>query len=243
MKIVSMVPSWTETLIACGLEVVGRTRYCIHPQSEIKIVGGTKDWNLDLIRDLNPDFILLDREENTKEMFEAWPEKCVVTHIAKVEDLPSEIANLAKIFESTRLLEISNRWQRVSSLAIIKRDFSKIPSVLKWIAPPQKEIEELVYVIWRSPWMAVSPETFIASMMIHLGFGDKIRTSPKKYYEFEIGHLSQQSLLLFSSEPFPFLKKQEGLKELGFASAIVNGEDYSWFGIRSLEFLETHKGR
>lgn len=45
VRVISMVPSWTETLIYCGIEVVGRTRYCIHPEEaqKISVVGGTKD--------------------------------------------------------------------------------------------------------------------------------------------------------------------------------------------------------
>jgi hypothetical protein len=46
MRVVSFVPSWTETLLECGVNVVGRTRYCIHPTEKIQniaIIGGTKD--------------------------------------------------------------------------------------------------------------------------------------------------------------------------------------------------------
>ncbi len=237
-----MVPSWTETLISCGIEVVGRTRYCIHPESNIKIVGGTKDWDIDLIRKLNPDFILLDREENTKEMFEAWPEKCVVTHVEKLEKLATEISKLAIRFENKDLRDIAARWSKVAALPIAAREASAIPAILNWIRKPQGEVQSLIYIIWKNPWMAVNEHTFIASMLRHIGIGDKILSNPKKYYEFEMKDIPPDSLLLFSSEPYPFMKKQNGLAELGFASAIVNGEAYSWFGIRSLEFLERNKG-
>ncbi len=228
-----MVPSWTETLINCGVDVVGRTRYCIHPHNQIKIVGGTKDWNLDLIRSLNPDFILLDQEENTKEMFTAWPEKCLVTHVEKLADVSRELIQLAQRFENQNLLRLSERWQKLKPVKC-----KEIPGVLKWIRKPQGEIKNIAYVIWKNPWMAVSPNTFIASMLSHVGFGSQIQPNSKKYYEFEMKDLPPQTLILFSSEPFPFLKKQEGLEFFGDASAIVDGESYSWFGMRSLEFLE-----
>ena len=52
MRIVSLVPSLTETLFALGLtsdEVVGRTSWCIHPKNMIRdvmVIGGTKTPNL-----------------------------------------------------------------------------------------------------------------------------------------------------------------------------------------------------
>ena len=42
---ISMVPSWTETLIAAGANVVGRTRFCVHPKDAVAVIpsfGGTK---------------------------------------------------------------------------------------------------------------------------------------------------------------------------------------------------------
>ena len=70
MRVVSLVPSLTETLFALGLttkEVVGRTPWCIHPQDmvdHVMVVGGTKTPNLAKIRSLNPDLIVMDKEEN-----------------------------------------------------------------------------------------------------------------------------------------------------------------------------------
>ena len=67
--IVSLVPSLTELLFDLGLgdRVVGRTRFCTHPKEMIQnlpVVGGTKNPRLDKIRDLKPDLIIANREEN-----------------------------------------------------------------------------------------------------------------------------------------------------------------------------------
>ncbi len=244
MRVISMVPSWTETLLECQVQVVGRTRYCIHPCNklkEIKVVGGTKDFNLELIRDLQPDLILLDQEENSKAIFDAFSDKCQVTHIEKVEDVSKELKDLGLKLKNENLLKLANRWQAVAEKKIASRDFEKIPGVLNWLRPPSAQIDCLVYVIWRAPWMAVNQDTFIASVIRHLGFGERLRTQSKKYYEFEMKDLPQNTLLLFSSEPFPFVKFQNELLDYGAASAIVDGESFSWFGVRSLQFLENNK--
>ncbi len=56
MKVVSLVPSITEALFDLGLtehEVIGRTKFCIHPENKVKnvaVIGGTKNINIDKIK-------------------------------------------------------------------------------------------------------------------------------------------------------------------------------------------------
>lgn len=87
--------------------------------------------------------------------------------------------------------------------------------------------------------MRVSAETFIGSVLAHLGAGQFMIPSEKKYPEFRLEEFDlEKTFFLFSSEPYPFHKKLEDLRALGVQGAIVDGESYSWFGLRSLEFLE-----
>src|SRR5688572_18524064 len=79
-RIISLVPSQTELLADLGLdlEVVGITKFCIHPEdwhSKKTIVGGTKNFNLQTIGQLNPDLIIGNKEENYKEGIERLREK------------------------------------------------------------------------------------------------------------------------------------------------------------------------
>ena len=72
MNIISLVPSITETLFDFGLtdhEVIGRTKFCIHPKELVKnveIIGGTKNLNISKIKSLSPDLIIANKEENDK---------------------------------------------------------------------------------------------------------------------------------------------------------------------------------
>ncbi|HLP31044.1 MAG TPA: endonuclease III, partial [Geothrix sp.] len=75
-RIVSLVPSVTELLVQWGLaaRLVGRTRYCIEPRwirNTVPTVGGTKDPDLARIRDLAPDLVILEQDENPKAVAEA----------------------------------------------------------------------------------------------------------------------------------------------------------------------------
>ena len=74
-RIVSLVPSITESLFALGLgeRVVGVTEWCVHPAdgvAPLPKLGGTKNPDLDGVADLRPDLVIANREENTRRALE-----------------------------------------------------------------------------------------------------------------------------------------------------------------------------
>ena len=242
VKIISMVPSWTETLLCAGVEVVGRTRFCIHPPhkvNDIPIVGGTKDIKWEKIRKLSTDFLLLDREENTKEMAEESHLQNLVSHICSIKDIAPFLKTLSQQLENQMLLDYSQRWQKVQEHLIVKKPLNQILGIKEWITPLKSTCENFVYLIWRDPWMCVSPNTFIGSVFEKLGFGEYHWGNEHKYPQIDLKLFDpQKTLLLCSTEPYPFHRKKDELRDLGFSCAIVDGEPYSWFGYRALSFLE-----
>jgi hypothetical protein len=56
----------------------------------------------------------------------------------------------------------------------------------------------------------------------------------------ELSELPEDKIILLSSEPYPFGKKTPELPN--DVVGIVDGESFSWFGIRTLRFLESAKG-
>jgi ABC-type Fe3+-hydroxamate transport system substrate-binding protein len=244
-RVVSLVPSWTETLLACGVEVVGRTRYCVHPESAglIPVVGGTKDLNIELLKDLRPDVLILDKEENLPWMADAHSWRTVCSHVASVTDMPSELHKLSDLLDNSALEELSMEWSRELACSYLARNSAQLPGVLEWLRAPVLEPEHFVYLIWRDPWMAVGPSTFIGSLLTHLGFGKKLLNSDEKYPLVNLGELDPaKTLLLFATEPYPFALKKAELLSLEFPCAIIDGESYSWFGLRSLRFLQRSRG-
>jgi len=92
-RIISLVPSLTETLFELGLEdkIIGITKFCVHPYhlKSVKInVGGTKKVHIEKIKALKPDIIIANKEENTLEVVESLKNICpvFVTDIITVED-------------------------------------------------------------------------------------------------------------------------------------------------------------
>ncbi|MGE4132217.1 MAG: helical backbone metal receptor [Bdellovibrionales bacterium] len=253
MRVVSLVPSWTETLIEAGIEVVGRTRYCVHPKGPIESiapVGGTKDWNFEAILALKPDLIVLDREENPKFMAEQAEKsglKWIATHVGKRADVPVEIERLAEALPGGRWKTLLNGWRAQAAAppwpTWAGGDF---PGLMEWGKKPEQPVTRVEYVIWRNPWMVISRGTFIGSMIEHCGFREILGGNfEQPYPELDLAQLPhpQSTLLLFSSEPFPFAKVFPSLAALGCPYALVDGECFSWFGVRTLAFLERHNPR
>jgi ABC-type Fe3+-hydroxamate transport system substrate-binding protein len=241
MKVVSLVPSWTEMLISSGVDVVGRTRFCIHPQekvAQIPVVGGTKDLKLEKLAELKADLLILDQEENLPWMKEQSPIAVHVTHVTSVESVAGEIAAMANLLGSAQLKDVAERWRKVAKRKALW-NWGHIPGQLKMIDQKSAHFEKLVYVIWKNPWMRVSADTFIGSVLGHLGAGELMVPADKKYPEFRLEDFDlEKTFFLFSSEPYPFHQKFEDLRALRVQGAIVDGESFSWFGLRSLEFLE-----
>ncbi len=246
MRVISLVPSWTETLLATRVNVVGRTRYCVHPEDQVATipeVGGTKQVDWDAIQRLRPDLLVLDREENPRSFAEESPAPWIATDIQSVQDVAPAMTLLNNTLRNPKMAEMINRWQRIPQPRVAPRaaDWSALPGIIEWIRSPGPTTSRFLYVIWKDPWMAVGRPTFIASMFDVLGLGSRMVTGSGKYPQFQPDKLDPaDTLLLLASEPFPFSRLRREIEAMPFPSAIVDGESYGWFGIRSLRFLERH---
>lgn len=242
MRIISLVPSITETLVFCDVQVVGRSRFCIHPANQVKEipkVGGTKDIDWEKVKRYRPDLIVLDKEENTLEMATSCPFDIIALHITSVENVGRELKKLALRIANSQLEKIAFRWQIAAKKPITKRTLENIPGVIQWWNKPTDQTK-VEYLIWRDPWMAIGKNTFIQSMLIHCGLGYALTEHQDKYPEIELTNINNEdTLLLFSSEPYPFERHRQELLSLDFSCALIDGEKYSWYGIRSLCFLES----
>lgn len=223
MKIVSLVPSITEALFDLGLtenEIIGRTKFCIHPQDKVKnvsIIGGTKNINIDKIKALQPDLILANKEENIKEQVEALMAdfKVIVTHVETIEDNYYLLKNLGKILNKEERAQLFNL---------------KIYEILN-----QSKLENNVkaaYLIWKNPYMTVGSDTFIHKILSEIGF-ENIFKDKTRYPEITAEDLAEADVIMLSSEPFPF--KEKHIEELKIIYPdkkimIVDGEAFSWYG-------------
>jgi len=228
-RIISLVPSQTELLVALGLEenIVGITKFCVHPEHLRKsktVVGGTKKVHFDKIRDLKADIILCNKEENTLEMVLDL-EKIAPVHVSEIinfEDVLNLIEMYGKLFDRSQEANQLNL-----NLRKEKKEFEKeIPVIPKRVA----------YFIWRGPWMVAGGDTFINSLLKLNGWENVFENKESRYPEITLVELKdlKPDLILLSSEPFPFKEKHfEEIRQIcNVRVELVDGEYFSWYGSR-----------
>jgi ABC-type Fe3+-hydroxamate transport system substrate-binding protein len=235
-RIVSLVPSLTELLFDLGLdeEVVGLTKFCIHPIDKfarcIK-VGGTKKLNIDLIKEIKPDLIIANKEENTMAdvdelaaHFPVW-----VSDINTLEDAKQTILQIGGLVD---------RQPEASYLIhLISAGFSD----LQTLALERGIDKKVAYFIWKKPYMAAGMNTYISDILELNGMRNVVKSS--RYPEVDLPELAalNPDLVFLSSEPYPFteLHVQEIQNVLPKAKImLVDGEMFSWYGSRLVKAVQ-----
>jgi ABC-type Fe3+-hydroxamate transport system substrate-binding protein len=229
-RIISLVPSQSEYLWDLGLkeELIGITKFCIHPADLFKKktkVGGTKTIDIAKIRELKPDLIIGNKEENSQEQiallskeFDVW--------MSDVKDLEGAYRMMMQ------LGQITDRQAHAEAMVAEIRD--SVASVKGLF-----EGKEAAYLMWYKPLMAVGNDTFIDQVLEHVGFINCFKKQPR-YPEISEANLMSANLeiCLLSSEPYPF--KEKHLSELAAIVpntklVLVDGEMFSWYGSRLLK--------
>lgn len=232
-RIISLVPSQTELLFHLGLgeAVVGITKFCIHPDEWFRNktrVGGTKHVDLDRIRALQPDLIIGNKEENTREDIEALR-----------KDFPVWVSDVNTIADAldmiTAIGEITGRPLEAASVA---GTISDLYAELLFTQSGLKPLR-IAYLIWENPYMAAAKNTFIDAMLHALGWVN-VFSNMERYPETDLQELADLApdAVLLSSEPYPFTDKQRtDIARLlpGTKVVLVDGEYFSWYGARMRE--------
>ncbi len=246
-RIISLVPSLTELLFDFGLdetEIVGRTRFCVHPATRVRSIpsiGGTKTTDTARILAQRPTLVLANKEENLRD-----------TVLALDAHVPVFVTNPRNVADALRM---------VLDLGLLLREHAAAAALHQRLAHAFEALRaagrgSALYLIWREPWMAAAPGTYIDAMMSHLGFDNAldagmardITTNDSAFYPtISLEHMARLAPrhILLSSEPFPFspahaeeLRTAVHLHDASWAASVdirtVDGELFSWYGSRVL---------
>ncbi|HZU95953.1 MAG TPA: helical backbone metal receptor [Planctomycetota bacterium] len=219
-RVVSLVPSITDTLLALGVLPVGRTRYC-PPVPGAADVGGTKTPDLASVRALEPDLVLANKEENRDRDVAELARSVPVF----VTDVRTVAAARAWVDELRGLLE-----GRVSVSA-------PAPAPV-----PVPDGPRAVTLVWRSPLMAVGEDTYAGDLLRGCGLSNVLEDPRGRYPRVTLDELAalRPALLVLPSEPYPWTDSEaeelEGeLARLGASaeSRRVPGDALTWWGTRT----------
>ncbi|MDQ7947760.1 MAG: helical backbone metal receptor [Pedobacter sp.] len=229
-RIISVVPSQTELLFDLGLdeEVIGITKFCIHPIEKFASrtkVGGTKKLRMETIRQLQPDLIIANKEENTQSEIEEL-----------MQEFPVWISDIGNLEEAViAIREIGALVDRQPEAAYLTHLIQAGFNDLQVLAAQRKIHIPTAYLIWKDPYLFAGRGTFIDDVLRKIGLSNVIPQD--RYPELAIEQLQDLGceLVLLSSEPYPFAAKHIAAIETAVPKAkviLADGEMFSWYGSR-----------
>jgi len=227
-RIICLVPSITELLAHFNLdnEVIGITKFCFEPNNWFKSktrVGGTKTIDVEAIKQLKPDLIIANKEENDKNQigklqteFNVW-----ISNVFTLKDALNMITNLGEVCGKDAEAKELNINIGLAFNKLKTQNFTTIKAA---------------YCIWDKPLMVAAKNTFINNMMQYAGF-ENVFDDLERYPTINESQLlkAQPKVLLLSSEPFPFKDKHITKYQSILPNTkivLVDGTMFSWYGSR-----------
>lgn len=213
-RVVSLVPSVTETLLSWGVEPVACTRFCEQP--DLTHVGGTKDPDVTAIRALAPDLVVVDEEENRREDHDTLVDAGINVHVLTVRDLLHLDEQMSELAAA-----VGAAWRPLGTI-------------------PEPALTRRAYVpIWRRPWMALGEPTYGSAVLRALGIAN-VAASDGSYPELDVREAALRGvdLVIAPSEPYPFAERHRAELEAVAPVVFVDGRDLLWWGARTSGALE-----
>jgi ABC-type Fe3+-hydroxamate transport system substrate-binding protein len=217
-RVVSLVPSVTETLLAWGVVPVACTRFCEQP--DLPHVGGTKDPDIAAIVDLQPDLVVLCVEENRREDAETLTG-------AGVRTASLAIDGLADVGPALRMLAA------LVGAAPPPGELGTLDALGEAGVPPP-QLRAFV-PIWKRPWMTMSAGTYGSSLLAALGVANVFADAVDRYPTVTLEEVRDRrpDVVLAPSEPYPFAERHVPLFADVAPVVLVDGQDLFWWGSRT----------
>jgi hypothetical protein len=245
VRVVSLVPSASETLLAWGIEPVAVTRFC-ELGDRFPTVGGTKDPMLDEIVGLAPDLVVMCDQENRREDFDALVNAGLRVHavsILSIVDVGPQMEALAVALGADPEIgracgvdldpDLIDSDLHVHSVLEVDSDLH-IHSDLGVDSDSHCRLRVFV-PIWRKPWMTVNADTYGSSVLAASGYQNVFSAHTDRYPTVEEADIvaAKPSLVLAPSEPYPFTMRQHGELSAFAPVEFVDGKDLFWWGART----------
>jgi len=243
-RLVSLIPSTTETLCALGLAdaLVGVTVYCREPADVVRAktkIGGEKNPDLEKIRALRPDLVIANIEENVREHIDTlrgWGIPVWVTYPRTVADAIRMVSELGEVTGTqARAAQITGELQAL---------YAEVSAAARR-SPPARAF----YAIWRDPYMTINRDTYIHDVLRVCGATNVFVDHPERYPTVSLDEVAARrpEVILLPDEPFRFrpvhLRDFAPYPDVPAVREgrihLVDGKPFSWHGPRIAEALRT----
>jgi len=221
LRIVSLVPSITETLLAWGIEPVAVTRFCEQPT--LRAVGGTKDPDIEAIVALRPDLVVVDEEENRRPDADALAAAGVALHVTAVR-------SVAEVLPMLERLAVACGYHGPLSEAVVSA------ATVEGVVDVSTAVRTAFVPIWRRPWMTINDDTYGASILAAIGITNVFGGANDRYPTVALDDVRARrpDVVLLPSEPYPFAARHVAESASIAADVhLVDGRDLFWWGART----------
>ncbi len=240
-RVISLVPSLTETLygLGAGQQVVGVSNFCTHPPESVKNVpkvGGQKNPDFSKITELQPDLLLLNREENRKEDCERLSAHfpVYVSDVRRVTDVPEMIRDIGRLTDRGSAAEVlAGKIEQ----AVIHTALDHIP----------KHCIRVVTLIWHSPLMTANGDTYLSDWLRRAGAANVFQDAAERYPKVTIEQIVEMrpEVIFFPSEPHQWTDEEikstmKKIETSGWTAepVVIDGAAITWYGTRTLTSLQ-----
>jgi ABC-type Fe3+-hydroxamate transport system substrate-binding protein len=221
-RVVSLVPSITEALVSVRREaVVGATDWCTHPAdldtTLERRVRGTKNPDLAAIRELAPDVVIANREENRELDVRRLEESGIRVHVTTIETVPQAVETFEHLFDDVL------GWERPAWLAQARDDWcGELPPVARAVA----------IAIWRDPWMVVGRDTFTGDLVRRLGWQNVYADAADRYPKIDAAAIDDAGadVVVLPDEPYVFTADDGPEAFTRTPTQLVSGRLLTWYG-------------
>lgn len=241
-RLVSLVPSWTETLFAmeAGAMVVGATRFCVSPAeplAAVSRVGGTKNPNLRMIAGLEPDLVIANAEENRREDIERIREQGIPVLTTYPRTVPGAVESI---------LRIGRALDRDGQAAALAREIALSVSGIEAGLGVWSKLRLRVFCpIWKNPWMAFNGDTYAHDVLRMMGFNNIYASAGERYPRTTLADALEHrpDIVLLPDEPYEFGASDVDELKAELPSALsrrvltISGRDLHWYGVHMVEGL------
>jgi ABC-type Fe3+-hydroxamate transport system substrate-binding protein len=230
-RIISLVPSITETLFSLGAgeRIAGITDYCIHPYDGVcnkPKIGGTKNFHVERVLALKPDLVIANAEENRKHQVEKLEQAGIPVFVS----FPKTVDGCLKMIADMAALSGT---ERAAQPILRDIDNARSDAAAHIMQPPPR----VLCPIWKDPYMTINADTFIDSVIRASGGTNIFADSTERYPQFTIEEAARRraDVVILPTEPYHFTEADFG----PFAALnrkirihVVEGELLSWYGPR-----------
>lgn len=199
-RIVSLVPSVTESLFALGLgnRVVGVTDWCVHPAAGVAgltRVGGTKNPDLAAVVALEPDLVLANLEENRALDIRRLRGRGLSVWV----DHPRTVAEAAGALRALARLGAAGA-AAGCVVAPLERALAEAAAT-----PPPRLLRGFV-AVWKDPWMTLSADTYASDLLRCAGIANVFADAAGRYPRVSPAEIAARDpeVVLLPDEPYRF---------------------------------------